>query len=61
MVETTIQKAKSPNKKMPSTKFSRNILKTIVGEERALNVFASLTQSVLPNSTSLNNMNDKDV
>ena len=59
MVESTIQNARSPAKKMPSTKFSRNILKTIVGEERALNVFASLTHSVLPSITSLINMNSQ--
>ena len=59
MVESAIQNARSPAKKMPSTKFSRNILKTIVGEERALNVFASLTHSVLPSITSLINMNSQ--
>lgn len=44
---------------MPTNRFTRNILKTMVGEERAQNAFASISLGAIPNADSLNKINGK--
>ena len=44
---------------MPTNKFTQNILKTMVGEERAQSAFASISMGAIPNADSLNRINGK--
>ena len=44
---------------MPTNKFTRNILRTMVGEERAQSAFASISMGAIPNADSLNRINGK--
>ena len=39
---------------MPTNNFSKNILKSMVGEERAQSAFYSISMNAIPNSDSLN-------
>ena len=60
MVESTITRAKSATaggKELPTNKFSKNILKTLVGEERAQSAFASISMGAIPNADSLSKIN----
>ena len=62
MVESTTARAKSAGaggKVLPTNKFSKNILKTLVGEERAQNAFASISMGAIPNADSLSKINNK--
>lgn len=41
-------------KKNPTNKFSKNILKQVVGPERAQNAFNSISMATIPNSNNVN-------
>ena len=54
MVEATRPKSASQSgKEMPTNKFTKNILRTMVGEERAAGAFASISMGAIPNADSL--------
>ena len=56
-VTKTVEHPKSAmgnRKPMPTNNFSRHILKSMVGEERAQSAFYSISMNAIPNSDSLN-------
>lgn len=58
MVESTTQDGPVEKKPMQNN-FSRNILKRVVGNERAMNAFQSISMGTIPKSSSFNAVNGK--
>ena len=60
MVEAGSAQSEGPVQKKPMVNnFSRNILKRVVGNERALNAFQSISMGAIPKSNSFNNVGGK--